>query len=103
EMDTPLLLQRQAGEERIHQHRFAAADAAMDVKPFRRLRRGLAEADAREETAAIGGPVIFQLLPEALQPLRRAFLVPIGIELARGEPRIEERERPFRCIVLVSE
>ena len=47
--------------------------------------------------------IVLQLVPELLEPLGGAGLARIGRQLARGQTRMEEGERPFRCRVLVSD
>jgi hypothetical protein len=83
EVRAPLPLDRRASEEQIHQHRLAAADGTVEVKPARRLGGGGAEAQqaaARTPDRAIaservvqplqrrGGGVLRSVGP---QPLRR--------------------------------
>jgi hypothetical protein len=52
EMNPPLAQARHRGKEQIHQHRFAAADRAVQIEPHRHVAAAvLGEAEAREPAA----------------------------------------------------
>src|SRR5579862_2446860 len=92
EMRALLLLDCRGGEERIHQHAFAAPDAAVDVKALR-WRAHWDEPKARAPTLVAGGLIGLKFFPEKLQPRGGALLHRIGRELARRQPRMKERKR----------
>ena len=96
EMDPPLALHRRRGEEQVHQHRLAAADAAEDVEAVRRGVRNPGEAEPRPPAAAVGaGVVALEGAVQAFELLGRQRLDGVGLEPPLGEPCPVGGKRPL--------
>ena len=95
EMDAALAHHRTGLEEQVHQHGLAAADLAVDVKPFQR--RGLF---ALAEQPAERGRFLRQPMPieaplELRQMLRQHRLAGIGLDFSGGNERRVARAEDF--------
>ena len=85
EMDAALAVHRDRVEEQVHQHAFAAPDAAVDVEALRRIGTAAGETQALFPAGdADPAGIPFQGVMEALELLRRQFLDRILVELAGG-------------------
>ncbi len=102
EMHPALFRNVQRGHEQVHQHRFAAPDAAPHVDA---LRTGLPAAEELRQQPA--RPLRLQFLLQPVQPQHRRALVGIGLQFPGGDQPLVPRGKPAQiarstCIFLIS-
>jgi len=100
EMDAAFAFDQCFGEEQIHQHGFAAADFAHQIKAAGMIFGSFIEAfqpqQAAEEAiilALLGGIVVFEFLPKVLETFGGERLGGIGLECAAGQQRAVRKQR----------
>ncbi len=96
EMHAALALHRAGREEQVHQHGLAAADLAVDVKPFQRRAGLLALAEQPAERGRFARqPALIEPVRERRQLRRQHRLAGIGLDFSGGDERRVARAEGF--------